>query len=88
MCQKHEEEENDNVTESSWVVLLFKLKSQSHISSQIPVVLTDNCESFHGICPSSRHVMGYFRLGSIHSEVKDTKLLICSGQKKYFHSVV
>jgi len=28
--------------------------------------------------------MGYFRLGSIHSEVRDTKLLTCNGQKNIF----
>jgi len=26
MCQKHEKEENVNVTESSWVVLLFYIE--------------------------------------------------------------
>jgi len=29
-------------------------------------------------------VIGYVRLGCIHSEVRDSKLLICNGQKNIF----
>jgi len=33
MCQKHEKEENDDVTESSWVVLLFYIEvPESHLT--------------------------------------------------------